>query len=177
MKAADSPSLLATMQRMRVRLARPADSEAIRSIYNIEVLGSTATFDLVPRTLEEQNAWLTDHRGPYPAVVAVDEDEHVLGFGSLSVFRDRPAYSTTVENSVYVGPEARGNGVGRLLMTELITLATQHGFHAIIARVGGDNQASIGLHLACGFRMVGVEQEVGRKFSRWLDVSILQLLL
>jgi L-amino acid N-acyltransferase len=165
------------MQRMRVRLARAADAEAIRSIYNIEVLGSTATFDLVPRTLEEQSAWLAEHRGPYPAIVAVDGHDTVLGFGSLSVFRDRPAYSTTVENSVYVGPDARGAGVGRLLMDELIVLATSHGFHAIIARVGGDNQASIGLHLACGFRMVGVEQEVGRKFSRWLDVSVLQLLL
>ncbi len=162
---------------MHVRLAEPTDADAIRRIYNAEVLGSTATFDLRPRSVDEQAAWMEEHRGTYPAVVVVDGSGSVLGFGSLSSYRDRPSYSTTVENSVYVGPEARGNGVGRLLMTELITLATQHGFHAIIARVGGDNQASIGLHLACGFRMVGVEQEVGRKFSRWLDVSILQLLL
>jgi L-amino acid N-acyltransferase YncA len=162
---------------MRTRLARSSDGEAIRSIYNAEVVGSTATFDLVPRTAEEQAAWLEEHRGPYPAVVAVDDEDRVLGFGSLSVFRDRPAYSTTVENSVYVGDGHRGVGVGRLLMDELINLATQHGFHAVIARIGGANQASIALHEACGFRMVGVEREVGRKFNRWIDVSVLQLLL
>jgi L-amino acid N-acyltransferase YncA len=76
-----------------------------------------------------------------------------------------------------VGDGHRGVGVGRLLMDELINLATQHGFHAVIARIGGANQASIALHEACGFRMVGVEREVGRKFNRWIDVSVLQLLL
>ena len=162
---------------MHARLARSSDGEAIRSIYNAEVVGSTATFDLVPRTPQEQVAWLEEHRGPYPAVVAVDDEDQVLGFGSLSVFRDRPAYSTTVENSVYVGDGHRGVGVGRLIMDELIKLATQHGFHAVIARIGGANQASIALPEACGFRMVGVEREVGRKFNRWLDVSVLQLLL
>jgi L-amino acid N-acyltransferase len=162
---------------MHVRLAKSTDAEAIRSIYNAEVIGSTATFDLVPRTPPEQVAWLDEHRGPYPAVVAVDGEDVVLGFGSLSVYRDRPAYATTVENSVYVGADHRGKGVGRALLGELITLATQHGFHAVIARVGGGNEASIALHQACGFRMVGVEQEVGRKFNRWLDVSVLQRLL
>jgi phosphinothricin acetyltransferase len=62
-------------------------------------------------------------------------------------------------------------------MEQLVLLATQHGFHTVIARIGGNNHASIALHLACGFRLVGVEQEVGRKFNRWLDVSILQRLL
>jgi phosphinothricin acetyltransferase len=162
---------------MRVRLARATDAEAIRSIYNAEVAGSTATFDLVPRTSEDQIAWLSEHRGPYPAIVAVDDLDTVLGFGSLSAYRDRPAYATTVEDSVYVGVRSRGAGTGRRLLEELIDLATQHGFHAVVARVGGDNRASIALHLACGFRMVGVEQEVGRKFNRWLDVSVLQRLL
>jgi phosphinothricin acetyltransferase len=162
---------------MRVRLALSTDAEAIRTIYNAEVTGSTATFDLVPRTAAEQVGWLSEHRGPYAAVVAVDSEDAVLGFGSLSVYRDRPAYVTTVENSVYVGAGHRGKGVGRALLGELIDLATQHGFHAVIARVGGGNEASIALHEACGFRMVGVEQEVGRKFNRWLDVSVLQRLL
>ncbi len=162
---------------MHVRLARSADAEPIRAIYNAEVTGSTATFDLVPRTPEEQAAWMDDHRGPYPAIVAVDDGDVILGFGSLSVFRDRPAYATTVENSVYVHPAHRGLGVGKSLLDDLITLATQHGFHCILARIGGDNQASIALHEACGFTMVGVEREVGRKFNRWLDVSVLQRML
>ena len=161
---------------MHIRLVKPSDAEPIRSIYNVEVLGSTATFDLVPRTPEEQLVWMAEHRGPHPAIVAVD-DEAVLGFGSLSAFRNRPAYATTVENSVYVDAANRGDGVGRALLEQLIVLAGQHGFHTLIARVGGGNQASIALHLACGFEMVGVERQVGRKFNRWLDVSVLQRLL
>jgi phosphinothricin acetyltransferase len=161
---------------MHIRLARPSDAEAIRAIYNVEVLGSTATFDLRPRTPEEQQSWMAEHRGPHPAIVAVDGDD-VLGFGSLSPFRERPAYATTVENSVYVDAASRGGGVGRALLEELIVLAGQHGFHTIIARIGGGNEASIALHRACGFEMAGVEREVGRKFNRWLDVSVLQRLL
>jgi L-amino acid N-acyltransferase YncA len=162
---------------MHIRLARPSDSEPIRAIYNVEALGSTATFDLRPRTPEEQGSWMAEHRGPHPAIVAVDDQDVVLGFGSLSPFRERPAYATTVENSVYVDAACRGGGVGRALLEELIVLAGQHGFHTIIARVGGGNEASIALHQACGFQMVGVEREVGRKFNRWLDVSVLQRLL
>jgi L-amino acid N-acyltransferase len=162
---------------VHVRLARSSDAEAVRDIYNAEVIGSTATFDLVPRTHDEQVLWLADHQGPYPALVAEDDSGVVLGFGSLSVFRDRPSYSTTVEDSVYVGTAHRGKGVGRALLTELVVLAGQHGFHSIIARIGGDNGASIRLHEGCGFRLVGVEREVGRKFNRWLDVSVLQRML
>src|SRR5580700_5728123 len=110
---------------MRVRLARPTDAEPMRAIYNAEVTGSTATFDLVPRTPEEQLVWLGDHRGPYPAVVAVDGDD-VLGFGSLSEYKNRPSYATTVEDSVYVGALHRGKGVGRALLEEIVQLATQH---------------------------------------------------
>ena len=161
---------------MDVRLARSTDAEQMRSIYNAEVTGSTATFDLVPRTAREQMTWLADHRGPYPAIVAVGHHEAVLGFGSLSEYKDRPSYATTVEDSVYVGAAHRGQGVGRALLEELVGLARQHGFHSVIARIGGDNQASVALHEACGFAMVGVEREVGRKFNRWLDVSVLQRL-
>jgi L-amino acid N-acyltransferase len=162
---------------MHVRLARSSDAEAIRSIYNAEVTGSTATFDLVPRTLEEQLTWLAAHRGPYPTVVAADDADAVLGFGCLSVYKDRPSYATTVEDSVYVGAGHRGEGVGRAIMERLVELATGHGFHSVIARIGGDNSASIALHQACGFTVVGIEREVGRKFNRWLDVTVLQRLL
>ena len=71
----------------------------------------------------------------------------------------------------------QGHGVGKSLLDELVALATRHGFHSVVARIGGDNEASIALHRACGFRMVGVEREVGRKFNRWLDVSVLQRML
>ena len=162
---------------MHVRLAEPADAESVRRIYNVEVVGSTATFDLRPRTPEEQSAWMGEHQGTYPVVVAVAADGTVLGFGSLSTYRDRPSYATTVENSVYVDRDHRGGGVGRALLEELVRLGTLHGFHSMIARIGGDNAASIALHVACGFEQVGVEREVGRKFNRWLDVAVLQRML
>ena len=161
---------------MEVRLAIPADADAIRAIYNVEVTESTNTFDLVPRTLEQQRAWLGDHAGAHPAIVAVQGDE-IVGFGSLSPYKERPAYATTVEDSLFVHRGHRGEGVGRRLLDELLRLAADHGFHAVIARIVGDNDASIRVHEACGFELVGVEKEVGRKFGRWLDVVELQKLL
>lgn len=161
---------------MEVRLARQEDAEAIRVIYNAEVIGSTVTFDLKPRTAEEQRSWVARHQGAHPAVVAA-EGPLVVGFGSLSPFRDRAAYATTVEDSLYVESSWRGKGVGRLLLDELMTLAVARGFHTVIARVSGNNEPSIALHRACGFTPVGVEREVGRKFGRWIDVAVLQRML
>jgi phosphinothricin acetyltransferase len=161
---------------MRVRLATLDDAEAIRSIYNVEVTTSTVTFDLVPRTLAEQRAWLQARSGTLAAVVA-EEDGEVVGFASLSPFRDRPAYSTTVEDSVYVRHDAQGRGVGRALLGELLRVATVHGFHAVIGRIVGGHEASIALHRGFGFEVVGTEREVGRKFNRWLDVVVVQKLL
>jgi len=161
---------------MEVRLARPEDTEAIRAIYNEEVLGSTVTFDLRPRTTEEQRAWIDRHQGAHPAVVAT-EGLTVVGFGSLSAFRDRAAYATAVENSLYVDAAWRGKGVGRLILDELVALAVARGFHTIIARVSGDNEPSIALHQRCGFALVGVEREVGRKFGQWIDVAVMQRML
>lgn len=161
---------------MRVRLALPADAEVLRSIYNREIETSTATFDLVPRTIDDQLAWLSEHSGAHPAVVALD-DEQIVGFGSLSPYRPRPAYSTSVEDSVYVHPDHHRRGVGRLIVDELVRLATLHGFHAVFARIVGGHEASIALHAACGFEVVGLEKEVGRKFGRWLDVVVMERLV
>ena len=162
--------------RLSVRLARPEDAEAIRRIYNREVTGSTVTFDLVPRSVEEQQRWMEQHSGAHPALVA-DDGGVVVGFASLSPYRSRPAYSTTVEDSVYVDAAHRGRGVGRLLLSEALDLAATSGFHAVMARIVGTHEASIGLHRACGFELVGIEREVGRKFGRWLDVALMQRLL
>jgi phosphinothricin acetyltransferase len=162
---------------VRTRLAALADAESIRSIYNPAVTGTTVTFDLVPRTLEDQQAWIREHSGAHPALVAVDAASRVVGFASLSPYRSRPAYSTTVEDSVYVDEAAQGRGVGRLLLGDLVDLALSHGFHAVMARIVDGHEASIALHKACGFELVGVEREVGRKFGRWLDVALMQRLL
>lgn len=154
----------------------PADAEAIRAIYNAEVTSSTVTFDIVPRTVDGQRAWIEEHQGAHPAVVAV-ADGDVAGFGSLSPFRERAAYATTVEDSVYVDGRWRGRGVGRRLLGELVHLATRQGFHTVVARISGDNEPSIALHRAEGFALVGVEREVGRKFGRWIDVTVMQRML
>ena len=160
-----------------MRVASVDDAEAVREIYNLEVLESTVTFDLVPRTLEQQRAWLDARSGAHAVLVAEDEAGEVVGFASLSPYKDRPAYSTTVEDSVYVRRDQQGRGIGRVLLTELVALATAHGFHSVMARVVGGHEASIRLHAALGFETVGTEREVGRKFGRWLDVVVMQRLL
>ena len=151
-------------------------SEAIRTIYNAEVTGSTVTFDLVPRTLDDQLAWLEARSGAMAVLVAEHEGE-VVGFASLSPYRDRPAYATTVEDSVYVRSDQRGAGVGRLLLAELLDVAATRGFHTVMARIVGHHDASIALHRALGFEPVGIEREVGRKFGQWLDVMLMQRML
>ncbi|MHB8506996.1 MAG: GNAT family N-acetyltransferase, partial [Acidimicrobiales bacterium] len=93
---------------MRARPVTRDDAEAVRAIYNREVLGSTVTFDLVARSLAEQLEWIDEHSGAHPAIVAVDDEDRVRGFASLSPYRTRPAYRTTVEDSVYVDRASRG---------------------------------------------------------------------
>ena len=161
---------------MQVRLARPDDAEAVRSIYNHEVLTSTATFDLVERSAEDQSAWLATRSGAFSVLVA-ELDGDVVGFASLSPFRERAAYRTSVEDSVYVAEGHRGRGVADRLLGELLATARDSGFHCVVARIGDGNEASVALHLKHGFTLVGVEREVGRKFGRWQDVTVMQALL
>jgi phosphinothricin acetyltransferase len=159
-----------------LRSARPDDAEAIRQIYNAEVLTSTVTFDIAPRSQEEQRAYLGARSGAHAVVVAEDDGE-IVGFASLSPWRDRPAYATSVEDSVYVHRDHQGRGIGKTLLAELVRVGRAHGFHAIFARIVGGHESSIRLHEAVGFEVVGVEREVGRKFGRWLDVALMQRLL
>jgi L-amino acid N-acyltransferase YncA len=161
-----------------VRPATGADAGAIAEIYNREVTTSTATFDLVERSIDEQRAWLAARSGAFAAIVAVDSaTKQVVGFASLSPYKERAAYHTTVENSVYVHRDHGRRGIGRLLMEHLIAMARESGFHSIIARIEATGEASRALHAACGFELVGIERQVGRKFRRWLDVAVMQKML
>jgi phosphinothricin acetyltransferase len=172
---------------VRTRLVEDGDAAALMAIYNPEVVETTVSFDLVPRSLDQQVEWIGRHRSTHPCIVAVNEEddlgelgargERILGFASVSPFRDRPAYATTVENSVYVMRVARGRRVGERLLTDLIVLAKECGFHSLVARIVGENAASIKLHARCGFRLVGTEIEVGRKHGMWLDVVEYQIVL
>lgn len=176
----------------RIRRAHRRDASGISEIHNEVVTRSTAIFDIVPRTLAEQMAWVDEHSGAHPALVAEetragdsrepadppgDVPGDIVGFASLSPFRARPAYAPTVEDSVYVREDRQGAGIGRALLNEILVLAADGGFHSVIARIADHNAGSIALHAACGFEVVGVEKEVGRKFGRWLDVVEMQRLL
>jgi L-amino acid N-acyltransferase len=164
-----------------LRSATLADAEPMREIYNYEVLNTTATFDLVPRSLHDQEAWISSRSGAFAAIVAVDTTQSggasVVGFGSLSPYKERAAYRTSVEDSVYVRRDRAGEGIGKAIVTELLRLAQLSGFHAVFARISSSGEGSLALHRSCGFEVVGVEREVGRKFNRWLDVTIMQALL
>lgn len=153
-----------------------ADAEWICEIYNAEVLETTVTLDMVPRTVAEQREWISDRSGGL-AVLVAEIDGAVVGFASLSFYRDRPGYRTSVEDSIYIHRDHHGVGVGSALLNELIEVAKKHGFHTVLARIVDAQQASIGLHERCGFEMVGVERQVGRKFGRWHDVALMQRLL
>jgi len=165
---------------MRTRLVELDDATALMNIVNPEVVETSVSFDLVAKTLDEQREWILDHQTTHLCLVAVNTEddlgevgargERILGLASFSPFRDRPAYATTVENSVYVHRGARNRGVGERLLGDLIKAAKESGFHSIIARIVGENAGSIRLHEKCGFTLVGTEIEVGRKHGRWLDV-------
>ncbi len=175
---------------MQIRTATLDDAEALRAIYNHYVVSSAATFDLEERTPADQLEWMADRSGAMAVLVAVEDSaveeraadssvgsETILGFASLSPYKARAAYRTTVENSVYLDPAAVGRGIGSALMNQLVDVARQHGFHAIIARVNASLEASVGLHKSVGFETVGIERQIGRKFGKWHDVHVLQLLL
>jgi L-amino acid N-acyltransferase YncA len=165
---------------MRTRLVEIEDATALMNILNPEVVELSISFELVPKSLEEQREWIREHQATHLCLVAVNTDddlgeigarnERILGFASVSPFRERPAYATTVENSVYVHRGARGRGVGERLLNDLLATAKNSGFHSVIARIVGENASSIRLHEKCGFILVGTEVEVGRKHGRWLDV-------
>jgi phosphinothricin acetyltransferase len=170
----------ASTQSITLRLASPGDAEQIRQIYNYEVSNTVATFDLVPRTLDDQKRWIADRNGAFAAIVALDpadEIGEVVGFGSLSPYKERAAYRTSVEDSVYVRRDRNGEGIGKLILMELLRVAAASGFHAVFGRISASSEASIALHRSCGFDLVGIEREVGRKFNKWLDVALMQALL
>ncbi|MGA0820781.1 MAG: GNAT family N-acetyltransferase [Ilumatobacteraceae bacterium] len=187
------PAATGSAAAIRVRPATSADAEGMRTIYNHEVENTTATMDLVTRSLDDQVAWLAARTGAFSSLVAVRPatgatdprylttseggDEEVLGFASVSPYKERAAYRPTVEDSVYVRRDLARQGVGRVLLSEVIERARTSGFHSIMARIEASGEASRALHAACGFREVGVEREVGRKFNRWLDVAVMQKML
>jgi L-amino acid N-acyltransferase YncA len=161
---------------MLIRAAKLSDLPAIRAIYNDEVLNGIATFDTEEKTLEDREAWFKRLELTHPILVA-DDNGVILGFSSAGPWSDRKAYAGTAENSVYVLKTSRGKGVGKELLSSLLTEAKKFRLHTLIARITDGNQTSIEIHKKLGFQHVGVLKEVGFKFGRQIDVTLMQKIL
>ena len=160
---------------MNIDPARPADLPEIQAIYAHHVLHGTGTFEEIPPSIEEMTArHQAGLAAAYDWIVARDATG-VLGFGYYGAFRQRTAYQFTVEDSVYVRDDVRGQGVGKALVAELLRLAEARGYRQMLALIGdSENTGSIGMHASLGFQRVGVFRATGIKFGRWLDVVIMQ---
>ena len=159
----------------QVRAAEVGDIAAITAIYGHAVLHGTGTFETDPPDetgMAARLARVVD--GGYPYLVAA-EGPRVLGFAYAYAYRERPAYRFTVEDSIYVAAQARGQGVGTLLMSALIARTAAAGFRQMVAVIGDSgNQGSIRLHEVMGFHHVGLLASSGWKAGRWLDVVLMQ---
>lgn len=160
-----------------VRPAEERDIPALLAIYNEAVLTTTATYDIEPQSIDARRAWFEERRAQGLPVFVAERGGRVVGWSALNPFRPRPGYRFTVENSVYVAGDARGQGVGAALLPPLVERARALGCHAIIAGIDAANDASLRLHARHGFEKVAHLKEVGWKFGRWLDVVYLQLTL
>ena len=161
---------------MELRVATAADIPAVRDIYTHHVLHGLASFEVEPPSTDEMRRRFESVTGgghPYP--VAADGPE-VLGFAYAGIYRARPGYRYTVEDSVYVAAERQGRGVGRLLLTRLVDECARRGYRQMLAVIGDSaNAASIELHRACGFAHAGRLRSVGLKFGRWIDSVTMQI--
>jgi L-amino acid N-acyltransferase YncA len=166
------------MSDVEIRPAAPADLAAITAIYAEAVRFGTATFELIPPDLEEMTRrYQSLSSGGFPYLVAVRAAE-VAGYAYAGPYRPRPAYRFTVENSVYLKPSAQRRGIGSLLLRHLIAQSQTRGYRQMIAVISDSaNAGSIGVHIGCGFQMIGTHPNVGFKFGRWLDTVMMQLAL
>ena len=160
-----------------IRLATENDLPQILEIYNDIIKNTTAVYYYEPHTLEMRKQWFDERKEKGFPVFVAEEDGLVLGMSSIGPFRVPTAYQFSAENTVHVAAEARGRGVGKLLMPPLIEAARQLKMHSIIAGIDAGNEVSLHLHKSFGFVEVAHFKEVGFKFDRWLDLKFLQLIL
>jgi L-amino acid N-acyltransferase YncA len=161
-----------------IRDASEADLPGILSIYNDAVQHTTAIWNENLADLANRRAWLTERTGAgFPVLVMVDSAGAVLGYASYGPWRPHDGYRHTVEHSVYVRSDQRGQGLGVLLMQALIERARAAGLHVMVGAIESENTASIRLHQRLGFVTTGQMPQVGRKFGRWLDLTFMQLIL
>lgn len=157
------------------RPATDADVAALLAIHNDAVTGSLAIWDETPEDLAQRGAWLRARQDAGFPVLVVEVDGEVCGYGTYGPWRPKSGYRTTVETSVYVLPPFQGQGLASALVDATIAHARDAGLHRMMAMIESGNQLSIALHGRRGFRVVGQMDQVGRKFGRWLDLTVMQL--
>jgi phosphinothricin acetyltransferase len=159
------------MSTLQIRPAQPNDLPRLTTIYNHSVVHSPATFDLEPKTVAERVEWFAQfaENGRHRLIVA-EENGIVLGYAGTTRFRAKPAYSRTVETTIYCAPEALGRGFGTQLYAALFEAIADEDVHRIVAGYVPPNPASEKLHARMGFRAVGTFTEQGYKFGRYWDV-------
>lgn len=163
---------------IRIYPAETTHIPAILEIYNDAVLNTTASYDYEPHTLDQRAKWFEQHQQlGLPIFVALNDADQVVGWGSLSKFREKIGYQHSVEHSLYVAADQRRRGIGRLMLIALIEAARNLGKRVIIGGVDATNEASLQLHLSLGFEQVAHFKQVGYKFDRWLDIVFVQRLL
>ena len=163
---------------MIIQDATTADLPAILAIYNDAVENTTAIWNETPVDLANRQAWLSERTAAgFPVLVAHDGTGAVVGYASYGTWRSIEGFRQTVEHSVYVRSDQRGQGLGPLLMQALIERAKQSGLHVMVAAIESENSTSIRLHERAGFVITGQMPQVGRKFGRWLDLTFMQLIL
>lgn len=159
-----------------IRSAEAGDLAAIADIYRESVLNGVASYEIEPPSLDEMRSrFAAITAAGYPYIVATDAGGDILGYAYASAFRTRPAYRWLVEDSIYLAPAARGRGIGKALLGELIERCTALGFRQMVAVIGGAHPASIAVHRSAGFEHGGVMKATGYKHGRWLDTTIMQL--
>jgi len=156
-----------------IRRAEPADLSALLDIYNHYVLHTPITFDIAPRTLAQRQEWFDQFAGSgrYRCFVAALGGK-AIGWACSARFKERDAYATSVETSVYCAPSHTGRGLGRRLYATLFDALQAEDIHRAYGGVTLPNEPSVALHLAMGFRHIGTYQEVGRKFGKFWDVAL-----
>lgn len=162
---------------IRLRDATHADLPAILAIHNDAIANSFAIWTSTPASLESRAALMDSrHLAGYPFIAAVRHDE-LVGYASFGAFRTGDGYSQTVEHSIYVRGDARGNGIGAMLLKALIKEAKSRDIHVMIGGIEAGNSASLALHARLGFVETGRLPQTGRKFGRWLDLVLMQKIL
>jgi len=175
MLADPSPTPDPRTPRVIVRPSRPDDVAAIAAIYAWNVEHGTGTFELDPPSADEMARRRDEVLGRGLPWLVAESEGRVLGYAYANYFRPRMAYRFALEDSIYLDPEARGRGLGRLLLAELVARCEARGARQMLAVIGDSaNAASIGVHRALGFTDAGILRSAGWKFDRWLDVVLLQ---